>query len=54
MKKEKGKDIKHPDEIAITEIDKTLELIEEEERSECCGSKIDTDRRLCYDCKDKC
>ena len=47
-------DTKHPDDIAINEIDKSLELIEEEERSECCGSKIDTDRRLCYDCRDNC
>jgi len=27
---------------------------DEEERSECCGAKMDTDQRLCYKCKDHC
>ena len=27
---------------------------DEEERSECCGAKMDTDQRLCYECKDHC
>ena len=27
---------------------------EDEERSECCGAKMDTDQRLCYKCKDHC
>ena len=27
---------------------------EDEERSECCGAKMDTDQRLCYGCKDHC
>ena len=27
---------------------------EDEERSECCGAKMDTDQRLCYECHDHC
>tara|TARA_R110000824_G_scaffold357582_2_gene545149 strand:- start:1933 stop:2223 length:291 start_codon:yes stop_codon:yes gene_type:complete len=47
-------DTKHPDDIAINEIDKTLETIEEEEiEYSCCGDDMTgKDIRICPTCKE--
>ncbi len=38
----------------IAEEIKQIRENDDEERSECCGAKMDTDQRLCYECKDHC